>query len=42
LISIVDRMVVVQYDDFDGRMRTLVFEPTVADGTAEAPFLRRA
>jgi glyoxylase-like metal-dependent hydrolase (beta-lactamase superfamily II) len=38
LISIIKRMVVVQYDDFDGRLRTLVFEPTVADGTIEAPF----
>lgn len=37
-VSIVNRMVVVQYDDFDGRLRTLVFEPTVPEGSAEAPF----
>ena len=40
LISMINRMIVVQYDDFDGRPRTLVFEPTVPDGSAEAPFYR--
>jgi hypothetical protein len=40
LISMVNRMIVVQYDDWDGRARTLVFEPTVPDGSAEAPFYR--
>lgn len=40
LISMINRMIVVQYDDFDGRARTLVFEPTVPDGSAEAPFYR--
>lgn len=40
LISMINRMVVVQYDDWDGRPRTLVFEPTVPDGSAEAPFYR--
>lgn len=38
LISMINRMIVVQYDDFDGRPRTLVFEPTVPEGSAEAPF----
>lgn len=38
LISMINRMVVVQYDDWDGRPRTLVFEPTVPAGSAEAPF----
>lgn len=38
LISMINRMIVVQYDDFDGRPRTLVFEPTVPAGSAEAPF----
>ena len=37
-ISIINRMIVVQYDDFDGRLRTLVFEPTVPEGSVEAPF----
>ncbi|MGW3588631.1 hypothetical protein [Streptomyces fungicidicus] len=32
-------MIVVQYD-WNGRPRTLVFEPTVPDGSAEAPFYR--
>lgn len=40
LISMINRMVVVQYDDWDGVPRTLVFEPTVPDGSAEAPFYR--
>lgn len=38
LISMINRMIVVQYDDWNGRARTLVFEPTVPDGSAEAPF----
>ena len=40
LISMINRMIVVQYDDWDGTPRTLVFEPTVPDGSAEAPFYR--
>lgn len=38
LIAMINRMVVVQYEDFHGRHRTLVFEPTVPAGSAEAPF----
>lgn len=41
LIAMINRMVVVQYDDFDGRHHTLVFEPTVPAGSAEAPFYAR-
>jgi len=41
LIAMINRMIVVQYDDFDGRHRTLVFEPTVPAGSAEAPFYAR-
>lgn len=40
LISMINRMVVVQYDDWNGTPRTLVFEPTVPAGSAEAPFYR--
>ncbi|WP_109509099.1 hypothetical protein [Nocardioides speluncae] len=40
LISMINRMLVVQYDDWNGTPRTLVFEPTVPDGSAEAPFYR--
>jgi hypothetical protein len=40
LIAMINRMIVVQYDDWNGRARTLVFEPTVPDGSAEAPFYR--
>ena len=38
LVTMINRMVVVQYDDWNGRPRTLVFEPTVPAGSAKAPF----
>lgn len=38
MIAMINRMVVVQYDDWNGDPRTLVFEPTVPDGSAQAPF----
>ena len=38
LISMINRMIVVQYDDFNNTPRTLVFEPTVPAGSAKAPF----
>jgi len=37
-INIVNRLVIVQFEDFDGRLRTLAWEPTIAEGAAEAPF----
>jgi hypothetical protein len=37
-INILNRLVVVQYEDFDGDTRTLVYEPTVTEGPTEAPF----
>jgi len=37
-INILNRLVVVQYEDFEGEVRTLVYEPTVTEGPAEAPF----
>jgi hypothetical protein len=37
-INIINRLVVVQFEDFDGRLRTLAWEPTIAEGAAEAPF----
>lgn len=37
-LSMVNRMVVVQYEDFSGCRRVLVWEPTDPDGSAEAPF----
>ena len=40
MISIMNRMTVVEYDDFVGERRLLVFEPTVPAGSAEAPFYR--
>jgi hypothetical protein len=37
-MSMTNRMLVVRYEDFAGRPRTLVWEPTEPDGSAEAPF----
>jgi hypothetical protein len=37
-LSMTNRMVVIRYQDFAGQTRTLVWEPTEADGSAEAPF----
>ncbi|MEV6661421.1 hypothetical protein [Nocardia fluminea] len=38
MISIINRMFVVQFEGFDGALRTLVWEPTVAAGSGKAPF----
>src|SRR5699024_1769291 len=37
-ITIVNRMMVIQFRGFDGGLKTLVWEPTVPEGSAEAPF----
>ena len=37
-VNIVNRLVVVQFQDFDGELRTLCWEPTVPEGSREAPF----
>ncbi|MBV9214166.1 MAG: hypothetical protein JOZ25_11040 [Actinobacteria bacterium] len=37
-LSMTNRMVVVQYEDFEGAVRTLIWEPTEPEGSAEAPF----
>ncbi|MDX6633084.1 MAG: hypothetical protein QOG26_1089 [Solirubrobacterales bacterium] len=37
-VNILNRLIVVQYEDFDGDERTFVYEPTVTEGPAEAPF----
>jgi hypothetical protein len=37
-INIINRLQVVQFEDFEGRPRTLAYEPTVTDGPQEAPF----
>jgi hypothetical protein len=37
-VTIRNRLVVVQFDDFDGERRTLVWEPTIPEGSAQAPF----
>lgn len=41
VISIINRMMVIQFDGFDGKLKTLVWEPTVAAGSAEAPFYNK-
>src|SRR5881275_1117421 len=37
-VNIRNRLVVVQFEDFDGELRTLAWEPTIPEGSAEAPF----
>ncbi|MEX2194563.1 MAG: hypothetical protein WD844_04680 [Thermoleophilaceae bacterium] len=37
-VSIVNRVVIVQFDDFGGNRRTLVWEPTIPEGSEDAPF----
>ncbi|MDX6669209.1 MAG: hypothetical protein QOK04_2589 [Solirubrobacteraceae bacterium] len=37
-VNILNRLVVVQFDDFEGQRKTLVWEPTIPEGSAEAPF----
>jgi len=37
-INIINRLQVIQFDDHEGRLRTLAYEPTVTEGPAEAPF----
>ena len=37
-VSILNRLVVVQFEDFAGELKTLAWEPTIPEGSAEAPF----
>jgi hypothetical protein len=37
-INILNRLVIVQFEDFEGKLKTLAWEPTIAEGAAEAPF----
>lgn len=37
-VTIRNRLVVVQFRDFDGVLRTLAWEPTIPEGSAQAPF----
>lgn len=37
-VTLVNRLVVVRYDDHDGRSRVLVWEPTLPAGSRHAPF----
>ena len=37
-INILNRLVVVQFEDFEGELKTLCWEPTVPEGSSEAPF----
>jgi hypothetical protein len=40
-INIINRLQVVQFEDFEGRLRTLAYEPTVPEGPVEAPFYKQ-
>jgi hypothetical protein len=37
-VSLMPRVAVIQFEDFDGDRRTLVWQPTIPDGSREAPF----
>jgi hypothetical protein len=37
-INITNRLVVVQFEDFEGATKTLVWEPTIPEGSQDAPF----
>ena len=37
-ISLMPRVAVIQFADFEGRRKTLVWQPTIPDGSREAPF----
>jgi hypothetical protein len=37
-VTILNRLVVVRFTDFDGASRVLVWEPTLPEGSAQAPF----
>jgi hypothetical protein len=37
-INIINRLQVVQFEDLEGNLRTLAYEPTVPEGPAEAPY----
>src|SRR3954452_14599852 len=37
-VNIRNRLVIVQFEDFDGELKTLVWEPTIPEGSVEAPF----
>src|SRR4051794_38016579 len=37
-ISLMPRVAIVQFEDFDGERRTLVWQPTIPEGSREAPF----
>jgi hypothetical protein len=37
-VNIINRLQVIQFSDFEGRLRTLAYEPTATAGPQEAPF----
>lgn len=41
LIHLLARMVVIQFDDFDGRLRTLLFNPADFEVGGETPYFKR-
>jgi hypothetical protein len=37
-VNIINRLQIVQFEGFDGELKTLAYEPTVPEGPAEAPY----
>src|ERR671935_1760674 len=40
-VNIINRLQVVQFEDFEGRLRVLAYEPTVTGGPRGAPFFEQ-
>src|SRR3954447_18536559 len=40
-VNIRNRLVIVQFEDFEGELKTLAWEPTIPEGSVEAPFYER-
>src|SRR3712207_4578685 len=41
-VYLLNRLIVIQYEDFEGDVKTFVWEPLVPEGTAEAPYYAQA
>ena len=37
-VNIINRLQIIQFEGFDGELKTLAYEPTVPEGPAEAPY----
>ena len=40
-VNVLNRLVVVQFEDFEGELKLLCWRPTISEGTSEAPYYAR-